>query len=96
MKTYLVTGASGFIGANFIKYLLYKKYKNEDIKVIVLDLLTYAGNLGTIKNDIDNKWNKLFRKMIRTVVIRTTSNRTWCMIRVVVCHNYEIGTCFRS
>ena len=54
MKTYLVTGASGFIGANFIKYLLYKKYKNEDIKVIVLDLLTYAGNLGTIKNDIDN------------------------------------------
>ncbi len=52
MKTYLVTGASGFIGANFIKYLLYKKYKNEDIKVIVLDLLTYAGNLGTIKNDI--------------------------------------------
>ncbi len=55
MKTYLVTGAAGFIGANFIKYLLYKKYKDEDIKIIVLDLLTYAGNYGTIKNDIDNK-----------------------------------------
>ena len=55
MKTYLVTGAAGFIGANFIKYLLHRKYKNEDIKVIVLDLLTYAGNLGTIKDDIDNK-----------------------------------------
>lgn len=55
MKTYLVTGAAGFIGANFIKYLLYRKYKNEDIKVIVLDLLTYAGNLGTIKDDIDNE-----------------------------------------
>ena len=55
MKTYLVTGAAGFIGANFIKYLLHKKYKNEDIKVIVLDLLTYAGNLGTIKDDIDNE-----------------------------------------
>ena len=55
MKTYLVTGAAGFIGANFIKYLLDKKYKNEDIKVIILDALTYAGNLGTIKNDIDNK-----------------------------------------
>lgn len=55
MKTYLVTGAAGFIGANFIKYLLYKKYKDEDIKIIVLDLLTYAGNLGTIKDDIDNK-----------------------------------------
>ena len=53
MKTYLVTGAAGFIGANFIKYLLYDKYKNEEIKVIVLDALTYAGNLGTIKDDID-------------------------------------------
>ena len=55
MRTYLVTGAAGFIGANFIKYLLNRKYKNEDIKVIVLDALTYAGNLGTIKDDIDNK-----------------------------------------
>lgn len=55
MKTYLVTGAAGFIGANFIKYLLNRKYKEEDIKVIVLDLLTYAGNLGTIKDDIDNE-----------------------------------------
>ena len=55
MKTYLVTGAAGFIGANYIKYLLEKKYQDEDIKVIVLDLLTYAGNLGTIKNDIDDK-----------------------------------------
>ena len=27
MKTYLVTGAAGFIGANFIKYLLKKKYQ---------------------------------------------------------------------
>ena len=55
MKTYLVTGAAGFIGANFVKYLLNRKYKDEDIKVIVLDALTYAGNLGTIKDDIDGK-----------------------------------------
>ena len=55
MKTYLVTGAAGFIGANFIKYLLYKKYANDDIHVVVLDALTYAGNLGTIKDDIDNR-----------------------------------------
>ena len=54
MKTYLVTGAAGFIGANFIKYLLYKRYANDDIRVVVLDALTYAGNLGTIKDDIDN------------------------------------------
>ena len=55
MKTYLVTGAAGFIGSNFIKYLLYKKYKEEEIKIIVLDLLTYSGNYGTIKDDIDGK-----------------------------------------
>ena len=43
MKTYLVTGAAGFIGANFIKHML---AKYDDIKIVVLDLLTYAGNLG--------------------------------------------------
>ena len=54
-KTYLVTGAAGFIGANFVKYLLNKKYANEEIQVIILDALTYAGNLGTIKDDIDGE-----------------------------------------
>ena len=52
-KTYLVTGGAGFIGANFVKFLLHKKYKDDAIRVIVLDALTYAGNLGTIKEDID-------------------------------------------
>ena len=55
MKTYLITGAAGFIGANFIKYLLYSKYKDADIRIVVLDALTYAGNLGTIKDDIDDE-----------------------------------------
>ncbi len=52
MKSYLVTGAAGFIGANFIKYML---AQYDDIRIVVLDLLTYAGNLGTIAEDIDNK-----------------------------------------
>lgn len=52
MKTYLVTGAAGFIGANFLKYLLGKE---PDARVVVLDLLTYAGYLGTIAEDIDNE-----------------------------------------
>ena len=55
MKTYLVTGGAGFIGANYIKFLLHEKYKDEAIKVVVLDALTYAGNLGTIKDDIDDE-----------------------------------------
>ncbi len=52
MKTYLVTGAAGFIGANYLKYIL---KKHNDIRVVVLDLLTYAGYLGTIADDIDNE-----------------------------------------
>ena len=52
MKSYLITGAAGFIGANYLKYIL-KKY--DDINVVVLDLLTYAGYLGTIDEDIDGE-----------------------------------------
>ena len=54
MKTYLVTGAAGFIGANYLKYIL-SKYKNEEIKVIIVDVLTYAGNLGTITEEIKDE-----------------------------------------
>ncbi len=46
MKTYLVTGGAGFIGSNFVIYML-NKYK--DIKIINLDALTYAGNLENLK-----------------------------------------------
>ncbi len=45
MKTYLVTGGAGFIGSNFIIYML-KKHK--DISIINLDKLTYAGNLKNL------------------------------------------------
>ena len=53
MKTYLVTGAAGFIGTNFVKYML-EKYE-KDIKIIVLDKLTYAGNIENIQEEIDSK-----------------------------------------
>lgn len=51
MKTYLVTGAAGFIGSNFVKYIL-KKYGNE-VNIIIVDALTYAGNLASIKEEIE-------------------------------------------
>lgn len=47
MKTYLVTGGAGFIGSNFIHYL-FEKYGDE-ISVINIDKLTYAGNLENLK-----------------------------------------------
>ena len=43
MKSLLVTGGAGFIGANFVHYWL-NHYPEQ--KVIVLDALTYAGNLA--------------------------------------------------
>ena len=51
MKTYLVTGGAGFIGGNFVKYILKKR---DDIRVVILDKLTYAGNLGTIREELND------------------------------------------
>ncbi len=53
----LVTGGAGFIGSNFINYML-NKY---DYKIINLDLLTYAGNLENLKN-VENNKNYTFIK----------------------------------
>ena len=59
MKTYLVTGGAGFIGCNFIKYM-FDKYENE-IRIINLDKLTYAGNLANLK-EIETRENYIFVK----------------------------------
>jgi dTDP-glucose 4,6-dehydratase len=56
METYLVTGGAGFIGSNFVHYML-KKY--NDIKLINLDKLTYAGNLENLK-EIENDMRYTF------------------------------------
>ena len=53
MKIYLVTGAAGFIGVNFVKYML-EKY-GKDIQIIVLDKLTYAGNKDSLKDKIADR-----------------------------------------
>lgn len=50
-KTLLVTGGAGFIGSNFIHYLL-KRYSKS--KIINLDKLTYAGNLDNLKDIEDD------------------------------------------
>jgi len=50
-NTVLVTGGAGFIGSNFIHYL-FKQY--PQVKVVNLDLLTYAGNPDNLKALTDN------------------------------------------
>lgn len=56
MKTYLVTGGAGFIGSNFIKYML-DKY--DDLYIICLDKLTYAGNIKNIEDELKKYNDKL-------------------------------------
>jgi len=46
-----VTGGAGFIGSNFVRYIL-KKY--PDYKILVLDALTYAGRLDNLQGVLKN------------------------------------------
>jgi dTDP-glucose 4,6-dehydratase len=50
MKTILVTGCAGFIGSNFVPYFL-NKYPN--VRLINLDLLTYAGDMANLSDVTD-------------------------------------------
>ncbi|HSW55529.1 MAG TPA: dTDP-glucose 4,6-dehydratase [Ignavibacteriaceae bacterium] len=58
MKRILVTGGAGFIGSNFINYILSNR---KDIFIVNLDKLTYAGNLQNLKS-VENHPNYTFVK----------------------------------
>jgi dTDP-glucose 4,6-dehydratase len=58
MKKILVTGGAGFIGSNFINYILSTR---NDISIVNLDKLTYAGNLENLES-VENHPNYTFIK----------------------------------
>lgn len=51
MKNVLVTGGAGFIGSNFVRFLL---EKNQHVRIINLDALTYAGSLLNLAGVLDS------------------------------------------
>ena len=57
--TIIVTGGAGFIGANFV-YLELKEHPED--RIVCIDKLTYAGNLETLKDAMENP-NFRFEKM---------------------------------
>ncbi len=61
MKCILVTGGAGFVGSNFIKYVLDTR---DDYFIVNLDKITYAGNLGNL-NDIDRSSYDFYKGDIR-------------------------------
>ena len=56
--TIIVTGGAGFIGSNFVYYML-NKY--SDYKIVCVDCLTYAGNLSTLKGALKNPKFKFYK-----------------------------------
>ena len=56
-KNILVTGAAGFIGANFAEYFA---NKNPEYNIIVVDKLTYAGNMENLRNVKDDLLKDLY------------------------------------
>lgn len=58
----IVTGGAGFIGGNFIHYMM---RTHPDYKIICLDLLTYAGHLETLKSVAVHKNFKFVQGDIR-------------------------------
>lgn len=58
MKNILITGGAGFIGSNFVYYIL-NKYPSY--KVICVDALTYAGNIETLEKALKNSQFKFYK-----------------------------------
>jgi len=74
-KTFLVTGGAGFIGSNFVHYI-YDKY--PDAKIIVLDLLTYAGSVDNFpkSSDEDDRFEFWYGNVANSALVESLVSRS--------------------
>ena len=79
MKKYLITGCAGFIGSNFVHYML-KKY--PEILLVNLDKLTYAGNLENLK-DVEGDPRHVF---VQGHLRQGAGGEPVCKVRFRLCH----------
>lgn len=76
----LVTGGAGFIGSNFVKYLL---AEHPDYRIINVDALTYAGNLENLKDVENNPQYNFFKADIRDATTIEELFKTYDIDKVV-------------
>ncbi|MBF88930.1 MAG: dTDP-glucose 4,6-dehydratase [Candidatus Marinimicrobia bacterium] len=86
MKTYLVTGGSGFIGSNFIRFII---EKDTNCNIINLDKLTYAGNPANLRDiENNNRYQFINGDICDERVVRETFSRN----RIDVVINFAAET----
>lgn len=86
MKKVLVTGGAGFIGSNFIRYIL-KKYKNYQI--INLDKLTYCGNLDNLKDIKGERYSFIKGDICNKRLVEDLTCKCDCIINFAACTHVD-------
>ena len=71
----LVTGGAGFIGSNFVRYMLARE---GDFQIVNLDKLTYAGNLANLESE---ESDPRYRFVRGDIAVRDTVDRVFCDVR---------------
>ena len=75
MKHLMVTGGAGFIGSNFVRYML---RRHPDYHLLVYDKLTYAGNPDNLKDLAgDPRYTFVQGDICDAIVVRETIQRNW-------------------
>lgn len=78
METWLITGGAGFIGSNLVQKILRER---EDVRVINLDLLTYAGNLANLPEALPSRRHVFVhgdicdQELVRSILIKFEPTR---------------------